>query len=562
MKRTTAPARPVGAHVYPRLALIACLGASMGCVGAWEEPGATPYRPGQGRPHTPGDTSLDDPAMFGPAGIRRLTRTELRSAIADLYGVDVQSDLDALPIDQFNEEETGNPFDNDYTFQQTGPALVEGLDLLAGRVADQITENPAARESLVGCRPSGPADEACFASFVERVGRRALRRPLDSADVDEIRSALLPHAVEAGDFYVAVNLAIRVLIQHVEFVYRVEVGEEIAPGSPIHRLTDFEIASRLAFLVWGSVPDDALLDAAAAGRLADVNGVQDEALRMLEDPRAAQQIETFHAKWLGYDAAPAAAGSLEEDFRVETDALVRAVTIENQGEWTELFTWDETYVTPRLADHYGLPAVGEPGWVPSGPNRGGGILSQASYLGVDSRFGDTSPTFRGRNIWRRVLCRDIGAPPAGVNVDEVPGSAGDCKTERYFMSREAGCEGCHRNMDPIGFGLEQLDAMGRFRDVEASNAMCGIDGRGEFPGVGGFEGPRELGQILADESSLDDCVTRQFYRFAVGRSEGIEDEAALDALSSRLSQDGDFIGLVLSFVGSEAFLHRVVDETN
>ena len=549
-----------GGRLAGALLVAAMVVPGQGCTGEVLDPaggGGSGTGPGTSSPLAP---DLDEPALFGPAGIRRLTQTEIQRTVADVLGLDVSDELSLLPLDQSDEENLGSPFDNDYTLQQSSPALVGGLDLFSKQVAERILSDTARRDALVGCTPAGPGDEACFRSFVERVGRRMIRRPLAAEDVDEMVEHLLPHAVEAGSFDVAVDLALRVFLQHTEFIYRIEVGTPVAPGSSLSRLNDFEVASRLSFLMWGSGPDDALLDAAAEGRLETVEDVQEQALRLLADPRAARQIQTFHAKWMGYDI-DAEPGSLDAAFRAETDALVRRVTLEEAGPWSGLFTADQTFVTPRLAEHYGMAPIGSPGWVDGGSNRGGGILSQGAYLSIDSRFGDTSPTFRGRNVLRRLLCRSLPPPPPDVNVDAPPGSPTDCKTERYDMGRRAECAGCHSQMDPIGFGLEGFDAQGRFREVEADLPMCGITGEGAFFDGTAFRGPRELGELIAESDAFESCAVRQFYRFAIGRSERPEDESALEALEAALENEGDFVGLVLAFVGSEAFLHRVADPT-
>jgi len=159
----------------------------------------------------------------------------------------------------------------------------------------------------------------------------------------------------------------------------------------------------------------------------------------------------------------------------------------------------------------------------------------------------------------RLLGGEIPQPPPGVEVDVSAGNPSDCKTERYSMSQDASCASCHQLMDPIGFGLERFDAMGRYREVEPAPSSCTIDAAGGVPGYGDFSGPRELGQIIADSGDFERCGVRQFYRFAVGRTERPEDESALVALEQALMEEGDFVGLLLAFVGSEAFLHRVVD---
>jgi hypothetical protein len=504
-----------------------------------------------------GPTHLDDPGAFGPAGIRRLTRIEIARAVHDVFGVDATAELDLLPLDVALEEETLNPFDNDYTLQYASPALLAGLDAFSRRVAERVTTDPAAREALVGCAPASARDEACFRAFVAQAGRRALRRPLAAAELDAF-AGLLVHAEAANDFWVAVELAIRTLLQHMEFLYRVEVGVERPDMPGVHALGDFEIASRLSFLMWGSVPDDALLDAAARGELRSEDALASQALRLLADPKAARQIERFHAQWLHYDDLTGL-GALSPDFRGESDALVRRVVLERASPWVELFLSEETYATPALADHYGLGAVAAPSWIAGGEHRGGGILSHASFLSVDGRFPHTSPTLRGRNVLRRLLCGDVGEPPPDVDVDNPPGPPDSCTPVSYDMRERSACAGCHGVMDDIGYGLEQLSPDGVFRTSEPGRPHCAIDGRGAVAGLGDFSGPRELGALLVSSGRLEACAVRQFYRFAMGRSERSVDETAIEELGARLRAEPDFAGILLAVATSEAFAYRAVD---
>ncbi len=540
--------------------LAASLAATLlaGCMGEVVEP----LRPGGGASTRPlPAASLDEADLFGASSVRQLTRVELRDAVLDLYGVDATASIqELLPPDVHDEEATGNPFDNDYRLQSSSPTLVSGLELLADRIAERVLADDATRASALPCTPSGPADATCLRAMIQHLGPRAVRRPLEAAEVDEMVDALIPHAEEAGDFLVAAHLVIEVLVQHPEFLFRVELGAPTDDDPDLYRLGPHEIASRLAFLMWGSLPDQALIDAASAGELDTSAGVQRHALRLLADPRAERQIRSFHAQWLGYDEE-AAPGSLQADMRAEADALVSRVTLEDAERWSELLTAEETYVTPRLAEHYGMPAIAAAAWVPSGAERGGGLLAQAAYLAVDATSvdGDTSPTFRGRNVFRRLLCGALPPPPPGLNVDAGAGNPGDCKRVRYSMVDEPSCAGCHRLMDPIGFGLEAFDAEGRFREVETAAPSCAVDARGELPGGPSFNGPRELGEIIASSGDFEACAVEQFFRFAAGRATGPADAPALEALERSLAEEGDFVGLVLAYVGSEAFMHRVVD---
>jgi hypothetical protein len=513
-----------------------------------------------------GDAPARDDATDVPAatrsGLRRLTATEYDNTVRDLVGDETTLAALYLPAD------LRAPFDNEYTGQIPSAALVEGADLLAGDIAQRLLADPQRRDAVVGCAPTGPGDEACMRSFVERLGRRAFRRPLDEEEVTA-RVSLLAHAEEAGDFWFAVDLALRSLLTDPAFLYRVEVGQQVAPG--VFRLDGFEVATRLSYLVWGSTPDDELIDLAAAGSLDARDDVLDAARRLLDDPRAVDQAQRFHAMWLGYEGlAPAA--ELSADARQETEALFERV-VGGGAPWRELFTFDETYVTDALAEHYGLPApAASPGWVAYGDSGRAGLLSHASFLGVGADGERTSPTARGVRVREQVLCEEVAPPPPDVNPTLPTDGETNCKHEKYAQHVQGGCAVCHVPFDGIGFGLERYDGLGRSVLFEPDDPMteydessCELMSEGEvFVGEEkhAFSGPGQLAALLADAEPFAACMLTQFYRFAVGRHELDDEELRrVDRLATTLGPDGfTFADVVLGVVGEDAFLHRREDE--
>jgi hypothetical protein len=525
---------------------------AVGCNGSIFDPGAGPGGSGPGVPD--GVDPLTHAAGLGPTGVRRLTRAEYRATIHDLTGIDPGADVEFLPQDAVT------PFDNDYTTQEPSRALVEGVKAIADRAADTVVADAMIRDRVVGCTPSGPDDVACLESFVRSFGRRAVRRPLGDDEVAALLE-LSRFAVDEGDFYVAVRLVLRALLQDMELVYRIEIGEPAEGG--VLRLGPYELASRMSYFLWGSTPDDRLLDAAAAGDLSDAAGVRAVASEMLADPRAAERVERFHALWLGYDSLRHAA-SLATSMRAETDALVRRVVIEERGSWLDLFRADETFVDDTMAEIYGLPLPGTPSWVSWGETGRRGILSQAAFLSGGAKFGDTSPVLRGILVRERLLCQDIPPPPPTVNVDEPPAEMdpADCKEDRYAMHRSGGCASCHSLIDPIGFGLEQYDATGRFRTHDEGREDCVISGQGELVDLGAtFNGPAELADTLVEADLLDACAVSHLFQFTAGRTQREADVRLVSSLGERFTGGGhDLAALLLDVVSSEAFRHRVVDE--
>jgi hypothetical protein len=317
--------------------------------------------------------------------------------------------------------------------------------------------------------------------------------------------------------------------------------------------------------LWGTTPDDALLDRAAAGELSTPEQVVAAAERLLADPRARDRFDRFHALWLGYRQLPHDDATVAS-MRSETRALVERVLFDESRPYTDLFLMDETYVDDTLAELYGLPApVGGPAWVAYGDDSRRGILSHGSFLSVAAKFDDTSPTQRGILIRTRLLCQDIPPPPAAVNADSPPEDPGgsQCKEDRYAMHATGGCASCHQLIDPVGFGLEQYDNTGRFRTHDNGAPECTISGQGEITDVGSFSGPAELAELLVDNQLIDRCAVTQLFRFAMGRRESPEDQALLDSWTSGFADGGyAFEELIYDIVGSRSFGFRRVPETS
>lgn len=487
----------------------------------------------------------------GESGLRRLTAAEYAATVQDLLGVTVDAAL-LLP------EDWRQPFDNDYTTQVASQALIEGAELLAADVADLALATAASRDAVVGCTPAGTADVECLRSFLATFGRRALRRPLTADELDRY-AGLIAEAEASDDFYAAVNVALRMFLQHPELLYRVELGTPVPDAPGVFRLGDHELATRLSYFLWGSTPSDALLDLADAGQLRTPEEIAAAARDMLDDPRARTRVGRFHALWLGYEQLPHAP-ELADAMRAETQALIDKVVFEDQLPWQDLLRADQTFVTASLAEHYGLPApTGDAGWVGYGQSGRQGLLSHGTFLSAMAKVDDSSPTKRGILVRTRLLCQDIPPPPPNVNVDNAEPPEGVCKEEFYRESHAQGnCAGCHSLMDPIGLGLENYDHRGAFRTVENDDPSCEISGDGSIDGTP-FSGPAELSDVLLDTAGLGACVTRQLYRFAMGRSElGELDEGFVTLVSDEVGvgDDFDLDALLVRFVSDEAFALR------
>jgi Protein of unknown function (DUF1592)/Protein of unknown function (DUF1588)/Protein of unknown function (DUF1595)/Protein of unknown function (DUF1585)/Protein of unknown function (DUF1587) len=497
-----------------------------------------------------GGTVQTGPYVASASEARRLSRTELDNTLRDLLGDST------APASKMLSEDRFTPFDNDYTTQRASGALVDSLELLARAVATRALANTTQRSQVVPCMPASNGDQACFERTVRELLPRAFRRPVTDAEVDAYLP-LLDYATEDNpdvphDFYTAVELLLRSVLQDPEFLYRIERGTD---------LDDHAIASRLSYLLWATMPDAQLFAEAKAGRLTDASSRRQIASRMLKDARAKQQLRRFHAMWLGYRAIPQSA-ELAAAFQRETSALIDRVVFDQPESYLNVFTKNETYLDDALAAHYGLPRpAGGEGWVAYGDSGRAGILSHGSVLAAFSKFSDTSPTQRGIFVRTRLLCETLKPPPPDVMADQPPSGNDDaiCKYDRYKAHRTSvSCASCHALTDGIGFGLENYDIAGRFRTHDDGQPECEIAGEGTLVGIGDFSGPAELGALLVDEGLVEPCIVQQVFQFAIGRPPEGNELDAIQALTTTFAgADHDFQALLLSIIESDAFARRL-----
>jgi hypothetical protein len=497
--------------------------------------------------HPPGGSNVGPP-IRSAAG-RRLSRMELAGSIQRLVGPNAPVDVTTLPDD------TLTPFDNDVAEQSPSMLLVESTESIARDVAAWVVAAPDRLKRVLPCTPQSTADAACFEQFVRQFGKRAIRRPLDQDEVTSMLE-LLSYARAPGQFSDAVAMALRLFFMHPEFIYRVEPGVSVTAGKV--RLSSYEVASRLSFLLQGVTPDDALLAAADSGTLDTTAGVLAQAKRLLAAEEGKVQLRRFHALWLGYSKLNVL--PIQQKLRAETDALVDRAT-EPARDYLYLLRADETNIDAELATHYGLaPPAGGFDWVGYADTPRRGILSQGMFAAAGAKFGDTSPTRRGKFIRERFLCQPVPLPQVNVDVDLPPvqKTPNACKVDRYREHRaEAVCAGCHGLMDPIGFGLENFDELGRYRAHDQDRPDCPIDGKGQLDASTPFTGAKELATIVAASPRLEPCVGEYFIRFAAGRK--LDDTDAMSApwLAGEMQKNGNtFVALVLAYVTHDNFRYR------
>lgn len=491
---------------------------------------------------------LNLPTAYGKTGLRRLTRNELVNSLTSVFGVAPGAATAGLADDIVAETN----FDNDYTAQAVSPIVVNGYAYFADTYAAQLIATAGLVQNLAGCVPRAANDRACFTAFATNIGRLMFRRPISATEVGLLADRFIPYAAADAKFLTGIEMAIMYWLQHPEFLYRIEAS---ASPTTLTSLGDFEIASRMSFLLWGSSPDDELLDAAEAGLLQLESHRTEQALRMLDDDRAKRQVRSFHAQWLGYVVASLPAG-LAQDMTRETDALIDRVALSDAEPWLNLFTAQETFLSPTLASHYGMPSPGSSAqWVQYPSDRGGGILAHGRFLSLGAKFGDTSPTVRGYEMYKRLACGKLGPIPNGVDTDSPPGQPGDCKTVRYSMRNVAACATCHITTDNTGFGLENFSPTGQWRTTEPGKPQCTITGEGKWAGVA-YSGPKGLGQLISKDALVANCATRQLFRNLAGRPETPEDNTTLAALGLQYQATPNLKKLLIALVKTPAITYR------
>ncbi|MBL8954101.1 MAG: DUF1592 domain-containing protein [Myxococcaceae bacterium] len=499
------------------------------------QPPGTPFVP-------PSPAAFQQPGALGETGAQRLSRRQLLAAAENIFGVPAGAAAPLAPFDSAS----ATYFESDYRALAFTSQLILDYESFATEYARAVRADRTNFVQRAGCTPTGSADTACFVKYAQGVGRRVLRRTVSATEAQAWAAKLMPYAVADSDFYSAVEGLVAMWLQHPEFLYRVEKAGAALDG--------FEIATRMSFFITGLPPDDALLD--AASRLTDAQARRAEAERLLSTPAAIAAAEHFHARWLGFDDA-LLPNALDADARNETAKLVGRIAADGAADWLELFNAKQTWVTPALATHYGLPAPGgSAGWVTYPSGRAAGVLGHATVARLGAKFGDTSPTLRGYELMKRALCGKLsGQIPPGVDIDTQPGLPTDCKSTRYYQRGVAACATCHAITDNIGFGLENLGPAGEWRTEEPQNAACAIDGKGEVGGQA-FTGPEALGEVLRNSPAVAACATKQLFHVLTGRLSTTADAASLEALAGQYWQSRSWRALLLAVVTSPAMAHK------
>ena len=437
-------------------------------------------------------------------------------------------------------------------------------------------ESTPSRERIFVCRPAGPGEEAgCAEEILTNLARRAYRRPVTDRDV-----SLLTSFYEAGrsdgGFEAGIQSALEFLLTDPEFVFRVENAPEGVEPGIAYPVSDLELASRLSFFLWGSIPDDELLDAAVAGTLKEPAVLEAQVRRMLAQPRARSTLaNSFAAQWLGLSRLgnarpdPTVFPMFDENLRTsmqrETELFLEA-QVRDDRPLAELVTADYTYVNERLAEHYGIPDVHGNHFrrVAWPDDRRAGVLGQASILTLTSYANRTSPVTRGKWVLENLLGAPPPPPPADVPDLESRGEGEPPTSLRELMEvhrANPACAACHRTMDPLGFSFENFDGIGRWRTTEDTGVPGelgpAIDPSGVAPDGTPFAGASGFRRILASQGEFIHTLTERLLTYAVGRRlEAADMPDVRRILREAEEEDSRWSAVILAIVKSAPFQTR------
>jgi hypothetical protein len=459
---------------------------------------------------------------------------------------------------------------NDRRYPRTAPAVNQVS--VTGPYAPKGAGDTPSRRRLFVCRPTGQdqaEEEKCAGTILSTVMRRAYRRPVAKAEVDESMAFYRKGRAE-GDFDAGIAKALSAVLSNPAFLFRVESDPKNVPAGGVYRIGDLELASRLSFFLWSSIPDDELLDVAIRGKLSQPEEFDKQVRRMLADHRSFNLATNFAGQWLrlrNIDAVVPAAtlfrdfdDNLRQAFRQETELFFDSVLREDRSVLTFIKA-DYTYLNERLAKHYGIPDVYGSRFrrVTLAPDsRRGGLLRQGSVLSVTSYATRTSPVLRGVLVLKNILGAPPPPPPPNVPaLDESTVAANLSMRQRMAAHRKSPvCASCHRTIDPVGFALENYNAVGQWRDFD--NDGQPVDASGAAPGGSEFKGIDGLeNALLARPQLFVTALTENLMTFALGRGVEYYDAPAIRKIVRDTENDKyRFSSLILGIVKSVPFQMR------
>jgi hypothetical protein len=519
-----------------------------------------------------------DPADPGRVTIRRLNRAEYTNTVRDLLGVEFNGSAD------FPSDDVGYGFDSIGDVLTLPPLLMEkyldAAEQIAAKAiaADKPDGNPQrypeSHRSIFFVAPGGKlSPDAAAQQILRRLATRAYRRPVTDRELTRLMK-LASTAEVGGSFEAGIQLALQAILVSPHFLFRVELDPLAGGAAKVRMLNEYELASRLSYFLWSSMPDDELFDLAAHGKLRE--NLELQMRRMLSGAKSRALVENFAGQWLqlrNLDMAspdknqfPAFDDDLRRAMRTESELFFAAMVREDRSV-LELLEADYTYVNARLARHYGLHGIeGDQfrrvslrmdGGSEAVEARGG-VLTQAAVLTVTSNPTRTSPVKRGKWVLENILGTPPPDPPPNVPMlqDDANAVRGGSVRQRMEQHRkDPNCAVCHKEMDALGFALENFDAVGAWRTKDGNFP---IDASAELPDGRSFKGPRGLKAILRSNAEpFVHCLSEKLLTYAIGRGVESSDQSAVDGIvAAAKAGNYKFSTLVLAIIRSDPFQKR------
>ena len=546
------------------LTLGACTGNLGGPAGSNGGPPGSAGNGSSGGVGSGGSSSLPatDP---GRVTLHRLNRAEYNNTVHDLLGTSSQ------PADDFPIDDRGNGFDNMADVLTLSPLHLSVYHAASKALVAEALSNASQRAALMSCDLVAQGD-TCTRQILKGFAYRAWRRPVADTELDRLAAVASVAKANGDTAEVGLGLALRAVLLSPHFIFRVELDQDPTSLTP-HALNGYELASRLSYFLWSSTPDAALLASAESGTLTNAAALKEQATRLLADARARSIIDNFAGQWLHLRAVdtlepdkalfPTIDTPLLSAMKSETETLFRDIAFQGTP-IVQLLTANYTYLNDRLAAHYGLPAVGSTELTKvdlSGSAQRGGLLTQGGFLTLTSHVNRTSPVVRGKWVMDELLCATVPPPPANVNLAAVSMAKEQGLTQRQALEihrQDPTCNACHQLLDPIGLGLENYDAVGVYRDMDAGHP---IDANGQLPSGETFAGAKELAARIAAKPEFARCVAKKLYSYALGRAPvetaGHLDVPTIDSLADSLTKNNySFAELTNQIITSPTFTNR------
>ncbi|MGE4063410.1 MAG: DUF1592 domain-containing protein [Rhodospirillaceae bacterium] len=422
-------------------------------------------------------------------------------------------------------------------------AGMEQYDAMSRTIARQIVDE-SHRDMMLSCKPKDvkAADDACVRQIVGEVGPLLYRRPLTNEEAGAFVTAARLATEKTGDFYTGLSLSLASMLSSPKFLFRHETA---VTNRGQTRLDPYSTASRLSFFLWNSGPDAQLMQAAAKGELNNPKGLAKQVDRMIASPRLESGVRAFFIDFLGFDEFenvtkdtalfPKFSAQAAQDAQEQTLRTVIDVVLTNKGDYRDIFTTRKTFLTKELGAIYQVPIVsylpnGSPDtWHPyefTAEDNRAGIMTHMSFTALHSPSGRGSAVLRGKAVREVLLCQKVPAPPGDVNFDLINDTTNyrTAKDRLAAHTREPMCAGCHKITDPLGLALENFDAAGAWRTTEGG---VKLDVSGVVDGKK-FEGPADLGKVVAAMPAATSCVANRMLGYALGRAPAREQVAALE----------------------------------